>query len=58
LLGAGLPVGAGLLGDGLGDGLGGGVVIVLGRFTRQLEAGPLAGKAIASPSAMNSARFS
>jgi hypothetical protein len=48
--------GAGLLGDGLGDG--GGEVIELGRLTRHLELGPLAGKAMASPSAMNSALFS
>jgi len=54
-------VGAGLLetwllGDGLG--LGDGDVNVVGRLTRQLEVGPPAGNAIASPSAMYSALFS
>jgi hypothetical protein len=53
LPGAGLP-GAGLLGDGLGDG----EVTEVGRLTRQLGLGLLAGNALASPSAIYSALFS
>ena len=52
MLGDGLP-GDGLVGDGLGDG----VVSVVGRLTRQLDAGPPAGNDIASPSAMKRALF-